>query len=115
MCLVIIILKIINMETSILISGKQGSGKTFRMNQIISKCKKSVVNEISPKAFLSLSSDKLSPKCIYVIDEVVDISQVLEINNRISQFDLKVVAATQLSSNELLSQPIENLALIFLH
>ena len=103
------------METSILISGKQGSGKTIRMNKIISKCKKSVVKEITPKAFLSLSSDKLSPKRIYAIDEVVDISQVLEINKLISQFDLKVVAATQLSSVELLSQPIENFALIFLH
>ncbi len=103
------------METSILISGKQGSGKTVRMNQLISKCKKSVVKEVSPKAFLSLSSDKLNPKRIYAIDEVVDISQVLEINNRISKFDLNVVATTQLSSVELLNQPVENFAFIFLH
>ena len=103
------------METSILISGKQGSGKTVRMNQLISKCKKSVVKEISPKAFLSLSSDKLSPKRIYAIDEVVDLSQVLAINDRISQFDLKVIATTQLSSVELLSQPVENFAFLFLH
>ena len=103
------------METSILISGKQGSGKTFRMNQLISKCKKSVVKEISPKAFLSLSSDKLSPKRIYAIDEVVDLSQVSAINDRISQFDLKVIATTQLSSVELLSQPVENFAFLFLH
>ena len=103
------------METSILISGKQGSGKTFRMNQIIAKCKKSSVKEISPKAFLSLSSDKLSPRRIYAIDEVVEMEQVLEINSRIKQFDLKVVATTQLSNVELLSQPIENFALIFLH
>ena len=103
------------METSILISGKQGSGKTFRMNQLISKCKKSVVKEISPKAFLSLSSDKLSPKRIYAIDEVVDLSQVSAINDRISQLDLKVIATTQLSSVELLSQPVENFAFLFLH
>ncbi len=103
------------METSILISGKQGSGKTVRMNQILSKCKKSVIKEVSPKEFLSLSSDKLNQKRIYAIEEVVDISKVLEINNRISQFELKVIAATQLSSVELLSQPIENFALVFLH
>ena len=103
------------METSILFSGCSGSGKTFRMNKIISKCKKSVVKEISPKAFLSLSSDKLSPKRIYAIDEVVNLSQVSEINNRISQFDLKVIASTQLSSVELLSQPLENFAFVFLH
>ena len=103
------------METSILISGKQGSGKTIRMNKIISKCKKSVVKEITPKAFLSLSSDKLSPKRIYAIDEVVDISQVLEIDKLISQFDLKVVATTQLPSSETLIQPVENFAFIFLH
>ena len=103
------------METSILFSGPVGSGKTFGMNKIISKCKKSVVKEISPKAFLSLSSDKLSPKRIYAIDEVVDLSQVSAINDRISQFDLKVIATTQLSSVELLSQPVENFAFLFLH
>lgn len=102
------------METSILISGNAGSGKTVRMQKILSKCKKSVVKQISPKAFLSLSSDKLSPKHIYAIDEVVDIRQILEINNRISQFDIKVVASTQLSKVELSSQPIENFAFIFL-
>ena len=103
------------METSILISGERMSGKTFRMNQILSKCKNSVVKEVSPKAFLSLSLDKLSQKRIYAIDEVDDISHVLEINKLISQFDLKVIATTQLSSVELLSQPIENFALVFLH
>ena len=103
------------METSILFSGSSASGKTFRMKQILSKCKKSVVKEVSPKAFLSIPTEKLNPKRIYAIDEVVNLSQVSEINNRISQFDLKVIAATQLSSVELLSQPLENFAFVFLH
>ena len=52
------------MKISILISGKQGSGKTTRMNQILSNCKKTEIKEISPEAFLSLSSDKFNSKFI---------------------------------------------------
>ena len=102
------------MKISILISGKQGSGKTTRMNQILSNCKKTGIKEISPEAFLSLSSDKLNTKRIYVIDGIIDTNQVLQINNLISKFDLSVIATTQLSKEELLDFKFDNFAVVFL-
>ena len=102
------------MKTSILISGKQGSGKTFKMKELLSTYEKSVIKEISPEAFLSLSPLKMNPKWIYSVEGVVDLNQISKIDKLISQFDLKVIATTLLSRNELSSQPIKSFEFFFL-
>lgn len=100
------------METSILFSGTYATGKTLLLRTLISRHNKSIVKEVSPEAFLSLSSDKFNSKFIYVLDEVVESSQLVAINKIVSDFGLTVYASTQLKSE---IPEISKFSVFFLH
>jgi septin family protein len=90
------------MKKSILLTGKQGSGKTTKLNELLSQSDQSKSTEMSYNKFqLSLKSE-LRPKYdVVAIDAVVSVEQIDYLSNAVSQFGFILIVATQKSVKEL--------------
>ena len=103
---------------SLLFAGRQGTSKTFILDQIVAAFSNENICRILPNEFFSLSPRQLNSSLVYVVDELGDINELLEIDKLIELFDLKVIAAIQLSSGlskeELKSQDFKNFSPVYL-
>lgn len=103
---------------SLLLAGRSGTDKSFVLKQIVVAFPSENICQILPKEFFSLSPRQLNSSLVYVVDELGDISELLEIDKLIELFDLKVIAAIQLSSGltkeELDSQDFNNFHPVYL-
>jgi Tfp pilus assembly pilus retraction ATPase PilT len=90
------------MKKSILITGKQGSGKTTKLNELLSQSDQSKSIEMSYKKFqLSLKFELRSKYDVVAIDEVVSVEQIDYLSSAVSQFGFILIVATQKSVKEL--------------
>lgn len=90
------------MKKSILLTGKQGSGKTTKLNELLSQCEQSKSTEMLYEKFqLSLKSELRAKYDVVAIDEIVSVEQINYLSSAISQFNFILIVATQKSVKEL--------------
>ena len=85
------------MKKSIIIFGKQGSGKTTKMSSMLSELDKSSIKKFigsnfSYKSLLNLSAEVKT----VAIDEVLDVEMIKMVNDVSQQNNFKFIVVTQL-------------------
>lgn len=97
------------MNKSILLTGKQGSGKTRKINEILSSLDQSKCTEMSFIEFqLSIKSELKNQFDVIALDEIYSIEQISYLSAAISSFNFILIVATQKSVNELETSVLSN-------
>ena len=85
------------MEKSIIIFGKQASGKTTKMSSMLLELDKSSVKSFAGNRFSYKSLLNLSAKVkIVAIDDLIDIEMIKIVNDASQQNDFKFIVTTPL-------------------
>ena len=101
------------MKKSVLITGKQGSGKTAKFKDMLSSLDQSKCTEMSFKEFqLSIKSDLKKQFDVIALDEIYSVEQIKYLSAAISTFNFILIVATQMSVNELETSVLSNFDVI---
>ena len=89
------------MKKSILLTGKQGSGKTTKLNELLSQCDQSKSTIMTYENFKSYNKTELREKYdVIAIDEIFDVEQFDYLSCVMSHFGFILIISTQLSVKE---------------
>lgn len=97
------------MKKSVLLIGKQSSGKTTKIKKLLASMDQSKCTEMSFEKFqLSIKSDLKEQFDVIALDEIYSVEQIKYLSAAISTFNFILIVATQLSINELETSVLSN-------